>query len=261
MKNMKRILILSAALAALGARSASAQTMKLDSDGISFGSASRTENNVSVNTALSYKSSCFTVGRGIKSSIPMLELGWNIPSQINYDAYDGMPYGEFFDVREWKSTQFTINLLQASAFNRARNLGISVAVGIRANNYRLRNSTSLTETDGPVVPVQLEGRIKKSKFTTAALHIPVEVSFGNPYRFAFSMGGFVDMTINSHTKVKYRGGHKDKEHNFPVEFIQAGVTARFSFRNFSIYGNYTPTQLFKTGRGPEMRIWTIGLGW
>ena len=36
---MKRILILFAALAALAANSASAQTMKLDSDGITFGSA------------------------------------------------------------------------------------------------------------------------------------------------------------------------------------------------------------------------------
>ena len=248
---MKRILILFAALAALAANSASAQTMKLDSDGITFGSADRKERNVSISTVVSYKS----------KGIPMLELGWNIPSATGYDAYVGTPYGEFFDVREWKSTQFTVNLLQASAFNDARNLGISVAIGIRANNYRLRNSMSLADIDGLMVPVELEGRVKKSKFTTAALHIPVEMSFGNPYKFAFSVGGFVDMTMNSHTKVKYRGGSKDKEHNFPVEFIQAGLSARFSFRNFSIYGNYTPTRLFKTGRGPEMRVWTIGIGW
>ncbi len=120
---------------------------------------------------------------------------------------------------------------------------------------------SLAEIDGLMVPVELEGRVKKSKFTTAALHIPVEVSFGNPYKFAFSVGGFVDMTMNSHTKVKYRGGSKDKEHNFPVEFIQAGVSARFSFRNFSIYGNYMPTRLFQAGRGPEMSVWTVGIGW
>ena len=146
---------------------------------------------MSISTVVSYKSKGLTVGRGIKSSIPMLELGWNIPSAVNYDAYEGTPYGEFFDVREWKSTQFTINLLQASAFNKARNLGISVALGIKANNYRLRNTMSLTDIDGLTVPVELEGRVKKSKFTTAALHIPVEVSFGNPYRFAFSVGGFV----------------------------------------------------------------------
>ncbi len=242
---MKRILILFAALAALAANFASAQTMKLNSDGITFGSADRKERNVSISTVVSYKSKGLTVGRGIKSSIPMLELGWNIPSAAGYDAYVGTPYGEFFDVREWKSTQFTVNLLQASAFNDARNLGISVAIGIRANNYRLRNSTSLTEIDGLTVPVELEGRVKKSKFT----------------KFAFSVGGFVDMTMNSHTKVKYRGGSKDKERNFPVEFIQAGLSARFSFRNFSIYGNYMPTRLFKTGRGPEMRVWTIGIGW
>lgn len=159
---MKRILILFAALAALAANSASAQTMKLDSDGITFGSADRKERNVSISTVVSYKSKGLTVGRGIKSSIPMLELGWNIPSATGYDAYVGTPYGEFFDVREWKSTQFTVNLLQASAFNDARNLGISVAIGIRANNYRLRNSMSLADIDGLMVPVELEGASRRA---------------------------------------------------------------------------------------------------
>ncbi len=258
---MKRISILFYVLLVAAVHGSSAQTMKLDANGIGFGTATRTEKSVSANPLISYRSRCLSVGRNVRSSIPMLELGWNIPSAVGYGAYDGMPYGEFFDVREWKSTQFTINLLQASAFNGARNLGVAVAIGIRANNFRLRNSMSLTEADGLVVPLQLEGRVKKSKFTTAALHIPVEVSFGNPYKFAFSVGGFVDMVMNSHTKVKYRGGSKDKEHNFPVEFIQAGVTGRLSFRNFSIYGNYTPTCLFKSGRGPEMRVWTVGIGW
>jgi hypothetical protein len=74
------------------------------------------------------------------------------------------------------------------------------------------------------------------------------------------MGGYVDMVMNSHTKIKYKGGNKDKVHNFPVNFIQAGVTARVTMFGFSIYGQYTPTQLFKTGRGPEMSQWTIGIG-
>lgn len=251
-------------LVAATAVDANAQSMKLDSQGIRFGSGAAVSTpdtrTIAVSPIITYRARCLGLGRNVKSSIPTFELGWNVPSATGYSAYEGMPYGEFFDIREWKSTQVTVNLFQVSAFNRMRNLGIAMAIGIRANNYRLSNSTSLTEVDRLVVPFEIEGRVKKSKFTTAAIHIPVEVSLGNPAKFALSVGGFVDMVMNSHTKIKYKGGSKDKEHNFPVNFIQAGVTARLSFFNFSIYGNYTPTQLFKTGRGPELRTWTIGIG-
>ena len=92
------------------------------------------------------------------------------------------------------------------------------------------------------------------------LHIPMEVTFGNPRRFAFSVGGYADLVMNSHTKIKYHGGHKEKVHNFPTNFIQAGATARVSFHDFSIFCSYQPTQIFKTGRGPEAQQWTIGIG-
>ncbi len=263
MKRIITILFAAVAAAAAGGTQAVAQTMKLNSQGFSFGepASDSDRNTLEANAIITYKNRGLCIGRNVKSSIPMLELGWNVPTAMNYGAYDGTEYGEFFDVREWKSTQFTLNLLQASAFTRSRNFGLSVALGIRANNYRLRNSVSLTEDNGLTVPFVPDREVKKSKFTTAAIHIPAELSFGNPYKFAVAVGGFVDMTINSHTKLKYKGGSKDKEHNFPVNFIQAGVSVRMSFRNFSVFGNYTPMQLFKAGRGPEMRVWTIGIGW
>ena len=48
--------------------------------------------------------------------------------------------------------------------------------------------------------------------------------------------------------------------NLPTNFIQAGVTARLKFGDFSIFATYQPTQIFKTGCGPNMQSWTIGLG-
>ena len=109
-------------------------------------------------------------------------------------------------------------------------------------------------------PIGSDIEVKKSKFTVAAIHIPVEVSFGRWNKFSIAMGGFADIVMNSHTKIKYKGGSKDKEHNFPVNFIQAGATLRLSFRTISLYCNYTPTSIFKSGCGPRTQMWTIGLG-
>ena len=204
------------------------------------------------------------IGRTNLSTIPAFEIGWNVISNANYGLYDGMGVGEFFEIRNWKSTQVTVNLLQASAANRARTMGIAVGLGIRSNDYRFASTQSIERTTGIVMPYEIglsgKGRSpKKSKFNVASLHIPVEVFFGNPRRFAFSVGGYVDMVMNSHTKIKYYGGQKEKVHNFPTNFIQAGAVARLTFHNFSLFASYQPTSIFKTTRGPELQQWTIGL--
>lgn len=263
---MKKIFILTLLLftAALifGIDKAAAQSMRLGIDGIEFTSVDEQKSPVAVGLPVWYSSSSFVIGRNISTTIPTFELGWNMLSPVDYDIYDGMNYGPFLDLHNWKSTQVTVNILNFSAFNRRRNFGISAAIGIRANNFRLDKSLTLADAGPMITPSTIGGelQVKKSKFTVAAIHIPVEISFGRWDKFSISAGGFADIVMNSHTKIKYKGGSKDKEHNFPVNFIQAGATLRLSFRTISLYCNYTPTSIFKSGCGPRTQMWTIGLG-
>ena len=263
---MKRTLLLTLLLAAtlvtVGTRTADAQSMRLGIDGIEFGTADDKQSTVAVGLPVWYSSSAFNIGRNIPSSIPSFELGWNMLAPVDYGIYDGMGYGQFLDINNWKSTQVTVNLLNFSAFNRRRNVGISAAIGIRANNFRLDKSLTLADGERMITPAPIGSdiEVKKSKFTTAAIHIPVEVSFGRWDKFSVAAGGYADIVMNSHTKIKYKGGSKDKEHNFPVNFIQAGATLRLSFHSFCLYCNYTPTALFKSGFGPKTQMWTIGIG-
>ena len=272
---MKRFLIfaLAAIASALAASEAQAQTFTLGASGIKFNDNDLSTEKVepvgvspiihidkTKNNSMTIK-----VGRDIRTTIPMFELGWNIPTNVWYTNYLGMDVGEFFELRNIKSVQTTLNIVGGAAYSRRCRMGIAASLGFRWNNYRFDNSAmTLAKGDRLIMPspiVDYKGNSpKKSKFTTAAFHIPAEVIFGNPSRFAFSMGGYVDININNHTKIKYNGGHKEKEWNFPVEPIQVGAVARLRFKAFSIYGAYQPTQLFKTGRGPEMSQWTIGIG-
>lgn len=93
---------------------------------------------------------------------------------VDYGIYDGMNYGPFLDLNNWKSTQVTVNILNFSAFNRRRNFGISAAIGIRANNFRLDKSLTLADEGPMITPSTLGGdlQVKKSKFTVAALSHP-----------------------------------------------------------------------------------------
>lgn len=264
---MKRIIFTLAlvAITCLSYSEAQAQAFTIDATGIKFNENYDTESTVSVSPIVRVKkkknSTALYLGKSARSTIPAFEIGWNVLSNVNYAPYAGLNTGDFLDLHNWKSTHVTLNLCSASACNTA--IGISTALGLKFNNYRLDESITLAKGD-LIMPVPTEGMhhrsAKKSKFTTAALHIPVELQFGNPRRFAFSVGGYVDMMINNHTKIKYYGGHKDKTWNYPANFLQAGARARLTFHNFSIFCAYQPTQLFKTGRGPEAQQWTIGIG-
>lgn len=255
------LLLLTAALLT-GIGKAEAQSMRLGIDGIEFRSPDENQSSVYAGLPVWYSSSSFNIGRNIPTSIPAFELGWNMLSPVDYGIYEGMGYGSFLNLNNWKSTQVTVNLLNFSAFNRRRNVGISAAVGIRANNFRLDKSLTLADGEQMVTPSPIGSdlEVKKSKFTVAAIHIPVEVSFGRWDKFSIAAGGFADIVMNSHTKIKYKGGSKDKEHNFPVNFIQAGATLRLSFHSFCLYCNYSPTAIFKSGCGPKTQMWTIGIG-
>ncbi len=201
------------------------------------------------------------IGRSSYSSIPIVECGWNVLSDIDYAPYQGMDVGNFFDIHNWQSTQLTLNLLHAGIYNRHSKVGFNVGLGVRANNYRFNPDMALKRDNGMVMPYKVEN-VKKSKFHMTSIHIPAEVMFGNPRRVAFSVGGYLDLAMNSHSKIKFREGDKKKykEDNFPVNFIQAGATARLTFGFVSLYVSYQPTQLFKTGCGPKIQQWTIGLG-
>ena len=265
---MKRIIMTLAlvAIACLSFSEVQAQAITIDVNGIKFNEDYDAENTVSVSPIVRVKkkktSTALYIGKSARSTIPAFEIGWNVLSNVNYAPYQGLDTGDFLDLNNWKSTQVTVNLCSASACITA--IGISTAIGLRFNNYRLDDNLTLAKSGGLIMPIPTEGlydrSAKKSKFTTAALHIPVELQFGNPRRFAFSIGGYLDMIINNHTKIKYYGGHKDKTWNYPTNFLQAGARARLSFHNFSIFCAYQPTQLFKTGRGPEAQQWTIGIG-
>ncbi|MBQ5726553.1 MAG: hypothetical protein IIV58_03730 [Alistipes sp.] len=263
-RNLILVITLTVALLAVLSHNAMAQSkLSLSAEGINF--YEENDNNIQVSTIININKKSLTIGGLASSNIPSVELGWNILSNVDYSLYDGLQAGNFMNIREWKSTQFTINLLGVGAYSNNKKVGISAAIGIRANNYRLGSNTTFVKQDGMLMPASIsdlygDKHVKKSKFNIASIHIPLEVQFGNPRKFAFSVGGYFDMVMNSHTKIKFYGGSKEKIHSFPTNFIQAGATMRLTFYHFSVFCSYQPTPLFKTGCGPKTQQWTVGIG-
>ena len=255
---MKKIIVVCLLVAAaFTTGKLNAQALKLDIQGITYQEDTLVpKKNIVAHTAISVKktekSSAIVIGGSSRSSIRLFEFGWNM--------VDTDPQGEWFSLRNWRSNQVTINPFIFSATTNEGNLGLSLAFGLRFNNYMFDSPFTVAKQDGMAVYAPITENIKKSKFTTAALHIPMELTFGKPRKIALSLGCCADLTYSSHTKIKYHGGSKDKVWNYPVNFLQIGYTAKFTIKNTSIFCNYTPTGLFKSGKGPCIETWTIGIG-
>ena len=100
-------------------------------------------------------------------------------------------------------------------------------------------------------------------YLTAPLLLEFQIPTGNRGRIYFSGGLLGSVKLWSNTKIKYtEAGDKSKEKNksdFNLSPIRWGVTARAGYRNFGFFANYYMTSLFKSGMGPELYPFSLGL--
>jgi hypothetical protein len=112
---------------------------------------------------------------------------------------------------------------------------------------------------------------RRSKLTMAYLELPAEVRFStnpsNPnHAWKFALGVKAGLLLNAHTKVKmirdvngftnYTTKVKDNHLFTPGRF--AG-TFRVGYGVFSLFGQTDITNFFRSGDGPTIRPWTLGI--
>jgi len=152
------------------------------------------------------------------------------------------------------------------------NFSFAAGIGISTANIYLDNQQiNLTDTGtkGQEVSFSAESKdYSKYKITTAYLTAPFELRyFGNKNNrnkgFKAAIGMTVGTLVGAHTKGVYKvEGSKvadkvnTKRYIAPWSF--AG-TVRIGWGNFSAFGSYNFTTLFKEGQGPDVVPYSIGL--
>jgi hypothetical protein len=113
---------------------------------------------------------------------------------------------------------------------------------------------------------------KKYKLQTGYLEVPVEFRYSsNPSNmnsgFKAALGVKVGTILDAKTKAKVdkdadgNGGYvyKVKDKNFFNSYRMVG-TLRLGYGNFTVFGTYTLSEVFKEGQGPlGIRPWSVGL--
>ena len=102
--------------------------------------------------------------------------------------------------------------------------------------------------------------IKKSKIAANYIDIPVEFRFhvnkeNHDQGFRAAIGGKVGFLFDGHTKIKYEEDGDNKKikqkDNFNLQRFRYGVTARIGFPGINLFGYYSLSELFESGRGPD----------
>jgi hypothetical protein len=204
-----------------------------------------------------------------------IDLGFNLPTER-----------ENFNTNVFGSRTFNLYYYHDHQFGKSKFSG-HAGIGLGMERYKFNNDRTLGYIAGlstpydtlRMIPISSKisaSSIKKTGLITNYIDIPLELRFStnpsDPGRsFKVSLGFKFGVLYESFTKIKYRQDGetkklKDKQ-NFNLNPFRYGITTRIGAGNFSIYGYYSLTPLFKKGKGPndgvnpygEVTNFTIGL--
>lgn len=151
------------------------------------------------------------------------------------------------------------------------NYSFAAGVGIGNSNVYFTNQVLTLSDSGSQIRVLPESdpAYKKYKLATSYLEAPFEIRyFSNKENrnkgFKAAIGLRVGALVNAHTKGKYELYNKPVIDKISgrryLETWRYATTLRLGYGNFSVYGSYQISNLFKAGAGPEnIRPFQIGL--
>ncbi|GAB7089027.1 outer membrane beta-barrel protein [Marinifilum fragile] len=186
------------------------------------------------------------------------------------EDYTGYSY-DFMDLDMAKSIAVNLNFLQYDiSLQKERNtIGMVTGLGLEWNNYRFDNDITLQKVNGVIQPVDLsvqnpDWNIKKTKLTSLYLTVPLLMEFQIPVKYKkrrihMSTGVVGGLRLGSHTKIKH-GGDKVKDHDdFKLKTLRYAAHARIGYRSLNFFATYGLTELFESGKGPDLTPFTVGI--
>lgn len=196
---------------------------------------------------------------------------------VNFGNTDYSMYtegqGDFMDLNYSGSFVMQFNVFEQSInLSRHNNFGFVVGMGLEYYRLKFENKySSIIETKtGKIEPLELTDLdVKRNSFKTLYLTIPLMFEYQFPakseknlYIAAGVVGG---LRMHSKTKVVYKNdsGHKRKKKNsdnFNMIPVKADLTARIGYRSINVWYSYTLTNMFKSGKGPELHPYSVGFG-
>lgn len=202
----------------------------------------------------------------------LFAIGFN-NTIIDGQSLDDSPYqigGSGFVELGWL---WKTRLLKNSNFVRV-NYGLSLQwnkLSIKDNQYFVANDEVTTLETFPL-------NLKKAKFRTTSLVVPVHLEFGPSKQLGFNgriryqthkqfkigLGGFAGVNLSTKQKLKYKEDGKNQKDKFKSDYNTSnfvyGVSGYIGVGDFSVYAKYNLNDLFKDQDVAQQNI-SLGLRW
>ncbi len=199
-------------------------------------------------------------------------VGIALNGYLDADLKEELPAGyEFMSLNQTKSVEVSIYPFSEDIRLLGNWFGLTTGIGLQYNNYRfdLDNISDVDEPGREWFPqIGAEASITKSKLMMMHVNVPLmaELQFSNRYRHnsLYVAAGVVGgVRLQSHTKLVFNDDEgeekKKKRGDFGLPTFRYGFMARAGYGDFSIYGTFYPEPMFKSGEGPEIYPYSIGL--
>ena len=147
-------------------------------------------------------------------------------------------------------------------FKNTNAVRLKYGLSVQWNKLDVKEDQFLTETNNVVSLEESTFKLKKSKFRTTNLVVPIHFEFGpskkierdtyfrySTYnKFKIGVGGYAGVNLGSMHKTKYKVDgdiEKDKETDLNVNPFVYGLSTYVSFGNVAVYAKYDLSPLFK----------------
>lgn len=192
--------------------------------------------------------------------------------QLGYTKWAGMP-----DTINTKGLSKSINAYFMFDFPFKTNPKLSMALGAGIGTDHILFSKTFVGIKDNTPSIRFTNQsdtnnFKKTKLATAYFEVPVEFRFSadplNGKGFKMALGVKVGLLLNAHTRnTKFENKSNSIINDYVMKeaskrFMnktRISATGRIGYGNFSLYGTYQLTPLFKDGLGPVVRPFSIGL--
>ena len=176
---------------------------------------------------------------------------------------------EFLDLNYGKSIAISLNFWEQYIPIAKEKFGIMTGMGFEFNNYDLDRDIDIISTKDSTYGVAAIATksINKNRLKATMLNVPLmlETNIGKDAKHSFHLaaGALFSYRVGSKTKQKYSENGKDykvkNRNDYNMNPFRASLAARVGYGHFTLFANYSLTEMFEGNDGPEIYPFTVGI--
>lgn len=194
-----------------------------------------------------------------------VELGFNAYSNKQFST--DLPGGGVYALDYLRSNVVNINPFERNISLCKNYIALTTGLGFQFNRFMFDNNSVLIPFKDSISSVVSAYSLSKNMLKASYLTLPLMIQFNtskiHKKSFHFAVGGQVALKLGSRSKQVYEVSDDKKRDIYKSSYnlnpFQYGLTARVGYGKFNVFANYNLSEMFKSGKGPELYPFQIGL--